>query len=54
MSLNGWQIGLICYFACNALLTIGYIGRERKPITPGAAVIVVILSAAMVWVAIKS
>ena len=54
MSLNGWQIGLICYFALNVLLTIGYIGKERKPVTPTTAVVQLIVSAVLAWVAIRS
>lgn len=54
MNLNGWQIGLVCYFALEALVAIGYIGRERKPVTPGVAVVMVIINAVLIWVAIKS
>lgn len=54
MSLNGWQIGLICYFAANALLAVGLIGKARKPITPGSAVIMALIYGVLVWVAIKS
>lgn len=54
MSLNGWQIGLVCYFALNALVTVGYIGRTRKPTTPGVAIISAVIYGVLVWVAIKS
>ena len=54
MSLNGWQIGLICYFALNALTAIALIGKTRKPMTPAGAVACMLIYGVLVWVAVKS
>lgn len=43
--LAGWQV-------LNVFLTIGYIGKSRKPITPGQAVVMVMISAGVATVLI--
>jgi hypothetical protein len=38
----------IAFQVFNALTVVGQIGKERKPITPGIAVTVIVISAAVV------
>ena len=52
--MNFWQIGLIAWFALNAVLTVAMIGKERKPSTPGAAVVSLFIFAALVYVAVRA
>lgn len=52
--MNGWQIGLIAWFACSALLTVAMVGKPRKTTTPGVAVIVLILIAVEIYAVVKA
>jgi hypothetical protein len=51
---NGWQIGLIAYFALSALLNVALIGKERKQTTPFGAVVAILILAGMVYVAVRA
>lgn len=44
-----WQQWFLAgFFALNILVTIGYIGQERKPLTPGAAVFVTLFNVGLI------
>lgn len=45
-----WQAWvLVWYFIVNALGSVALIGRHRAPITPGAAVALVVIYAGLIW-----
>lgn len=41
---------LTAYFALNAVAGVALIGKRRDPITPAAAVVMLFLYAALIWV----
>lgn len=43
-----FEWSLIGFLGIESLLVIGYIGRPRKPITPGSAIITVVIYAAII------
>jgi hypothetical protein len=52
--MSGWQIGLIAWFALGAFLQVALIGKPRKPTTPMQAAIILLLDAALIYVAVKA
>jgi len=41
-------IAEIVWLSVGGLVTIGYVGKQRKPLTPGGAVVAVLLYAAQI------
>ena len=46
MNWFGWL--LVAWWAVSALLTVGYIGKPRKPLVPSTAVVVILIYAALI------
>jgi peptidoglycan/LPS O-acetylase OafA/YrhL len=51
---NAWQIGLIVWLALGALLQVVFIGKQRKPTTPGAAAVYLLITAALIYVVVRA
>ena len=46
--MNGWAWFLVVYFAFNGLGSILLIGKPRDPITPGSALVLLVLCAGLI------
>ena len=52
--LNAWQWGILAILALNAVVSIAMIGKERKPTTPGVAIAVLVINAAMAYAVVMA
>ena len=53
-AINAWQWAVLAVLAANTVANIAYIGKERKPITPGSAVAVLIVNALIAWAVVMA
>lgn len=42
----------VCWFALNALIKVGIVGKRRPPITPGIAVWELVVYALLTWLVV--
>ncbi len=45
--MNPYKLALLALYGAALLITIAMIGKERKPLTPGGAVVSVVITAGM-------
>ena len=47
--MNGFHWSLLAWWAFNALGVVLLVGKQRDPITPGVAAVLVIIYGVMIW-----
>ena len=52
--MNAWQVALLCVIGLGEISSIALIGKERKPITPGMAVLTLIINVTMAYMVVMA
>ena len=54
MPLNGWQWAILSVIALSEVASIAMIGKERKPTTPGIAILNLLINAALAYMVVMA